>query len=340
VADERRLGALDRAVELLAKAMNAVGLNGTRLLWKWSRRRERLGEAGLKTEILWRSARTRFKMCPSCRALVRRSSRTCPDCGASLSGVRAPGVGRLLANVFPGVTATTSLLMLVNGFWFLMIFLAQMRSGGDAGSPFVSFGSELLVRFGSGLSRPRLLPTGEVTGGEWWRLITPIFLHGGLLHFVFNSLLLMQLGPLVEELYGTARYWVLYLGFGIAGSLASQLPRYVNTVGASGAIMGLIGLLLVHGLRHRGALGERMKGFVLRLLVYSVVLSVFFPRIDHLNHLGGIVAGALAALLVSTGPYRSRRQALVWGALSLAGVALVLLSFYQVAAHGRAAGGG
>ena len=79
-----------------------------------------------------------------------------------------------------------------------------------------------------------------MVGGEWWRLITPIFLHGGLIHFLFNSYLLIHLGPLVEEIFGTYRYWVIYLCCGIAGSLFSQVPRFVNTVGASGAIMGLL----------------------------------------------------------------------------------------------------
>ena len=77
--EDQEPGRLDRAVEKLAHALNALGLNGTRLLWKWNRRRQRLGEAGLKTEILWRSAQGKHKMCPSCRALIVRSANTCPD---------------------------------------------------------------------------------------------------------------------------------------------------------------------------------------------------------------------------------------------------------------------
>jgi rhomboid protease GluP len=340
VAEDGKQGSLDRAVEFAAKLLNALGLNGTRLQWKWNQRRRRLAEAGVRREILWRSARGRHKMCPACRALVDRSARTCPECGGTMAGVRAPGLGRVAANLLPGISAATSLLMLVNGFWFLLMIMAQIKAGSPGGgaSPFSPFDLELMARFGAGVSRERMLSTGAVTGGEWWRLITPIFLHGGLIHFLFNSYLLLNLGPLVEDIFGAPRYWVIYLSCGIAGSIASQAPRFVITVGASGAIMGLIGLLLVHGYLRGGFLGQTMKSLVIRLAIYSVILSLMF-NIDHLNHIGGFACGALLALVVPHGPHRSRTEAAVWQVLSVAGVLLVLLAFYQVAAFGRADAG-
>jgi rhomboid protease GluP len=183
-----------------------------------------------------------------------------------------------------------------------------------------------------------VLSDGAVAGGEWWRLVTPIFLHAGILHFFFNSYLLIQLGPLVEELWGTARFWVIYLACGLAGSATSQLPRFVVTVGASGAIMGLMGLLVVHGVRHGSVLGQSMKQLLFRLVAYSLLLSLLLGgRIDHLNHVGGFAAGALLALIVPTGPFRGRAESGLWQSLSLAAVMLVLYAFYQVAAQGRLA---
>jgi rhomboid protease GluP len=337
LSEEEQPSYLDRVVDALADLLDSLGLNGTRLRWKWKQRKLQLGEAGLKSEILLRSAKGRHKMCPSCRALVPRGARTCPECNASLGVVRAPGVGRLMANVLPRATRATSLLLLVNGFWFVMMIMAQIKSGATGGGLFGGFGGELLIRFGGGLnfSYPEM-----GTGGEWWRLITPIFLHGGLLHFIFNSYLLLQLGPIVEETYGTERYWVVYLLCGIAGSLVSQRVRplldglmnpVVLTVGASGAIMGLIGLLLVYGYRSRTpVLGQSMKGLIFRLAVYSVILSFVF-NLDHLNHIGGFACGAFLALVVPTTPPRSRTASTAWQLAALAGVLLVLFAFYEVA---------
>lgn len=273
-------------------------------------------------------------MCPECRALVPRNESRCPECGQSLAGVSAPGVGRALSNLLPGVSSAVSLIMLVNGLWFVLMMMAAMRSGGGGG--LLGFDGELMAQFGAGLSRPRQLSTGAVTGGEWWRLITPIFLHGGLLHFLFNSYLLMQLGKLAEGIFGTARFWCFYLACGIAGSLASQLPRFVLTVGASGAIMGVIGLLLVYGYRDGGGMGPAIKALAIRLAIYTAIMGLFFG-IDHFNHVGGFACGALIGALLPTRSPRGHGSPLLWQVLAIAGIALVLAAFYQVAVLGRAA---
>ena len=100
-----------------------------------------------------------------------------------------------MTDLIPGVTAATSLIMLVNGFWFVVMLMAQMKAGSGDSSLFGGFTGELIVRFGSGLSRERVLAGGQLVGGEWGRLITPIFLHGGMIHFLVNSYLVLQLGP-------------------------------------------------------------------------------------------------------------------------------------------------
>jgi len=324
--DEHGPSALDRAVELAARALDALGLNGTRLRWKWNQHRGRVAEARARGGMVVRSARATHKMCPSCRALVARSASTCESCGADLASVRAPGVGRVVSNLLPGITATTSLLLLANGFWFLLTLLAHMK-GADGGSRglLASFEGELLYRFGSGFSPMTL-------SGEWWRIVTPIFLHGGIVHFFFNSYVLLQLGPLVEDEFGTARFWVVYLLSGIAGSALSQFVRPVNTVGASGAIFGLIGLLLVYGWLRGGARGEALRAGMMRYLVYVLIFSLIAGGgIDHLNHAGGLLCGALLGLVVPSGSYRGRGEALAWEVAALAGVLLVLLCFYKVA---------
>jgi len=333
--DENKKGVVDRIVFFVADTLDALGLNGTRLRWKWNQKRIQLGESGMQAENLWRSTRSKHKMCPSCRALVMRGARTCEECGTPLANVRTPGVGRLIANVLPGASAATSLILLANGFWFLMTMLAQMKGGAEGFGIFSHFGGELLLRFGSGFSPYTL-------GGEWWRIVTPIFLHGGVLHFFFNSYVLLQLGPIVEAEFGTARYWIIYLLCGIAGSAASQFGsdlirgHAVNTVGASGAIMGLMGLLLVYGWRRGGASGEALKSAMMRYAIYIVIFSLVVRGIDHVNHAGGFACGALLALIVPTGPYRKPAEARAWEIAAIAGVLLVVYCFYKVAASAMA----
>jgi len=323
---------LDPLVKRIAGIATSLGYNGGRLEWKWRRRKSEMAEAKLRREMLRRSAKGKHKMCPECRSLVGRNERKCPECGQSLAGVSAPGMGRAVANVLPGVSSAVSLIMLVNGLWFVLMMMSAIRAGSGGG--IFGFDVEMMAQFGAGVSRPRMLTSGAMTGGEWWRFITPIFIHGGLIHFLFNSFLLLQLGKLAEEIFGTTRFWVFYLLCGISGSLASQLPRFVITVGASGAILGMVGLLMVYGYRSGGGLGHAMRALTMRLIIYTMILS--FMGIDHLNHIGGFACGALIGALV---PVRSSRVSVspaTWQVLAIAGVVLVLAAFYQVAAFGRA----
>jgi membrane associated rhomboid family serine protease len=328
--DSKKPSLLDSVVDWIAGLMDSLGLNGKRLRWKWRQQRFNLGEQSLKTEMAWRAAKTQHKMCSECRTLVDRSAKTCPDCGASLSKVSTPGVSRTFANMFPGVTAVTGLILLVNGFVFLLLMMGHAKADIGIGL-FRNFDWELMVRFGGGLSVPYPMADGAVTGGEWWRLVTPIFMHGSMMHFFFNSFLLVQLGPLTQQLYGT-RLWPIYLMCGLAGSAASQLTRPTMTVGASGAIMGLIGLLLVRGLRNRDQLGQAMKALLTRLILYTIVLSFVF-NIDHRNHAGGFICGALLAYLLPEGEPRS--SAKIWNVLSVLAVLLVLISFGMVGGLGK-----
>jgi len=211
-----------------------------------------------------------------------------------------------------------------------MLFLPFRADGSEQGSPLgrlFGFDTATLIRYGSGAS------FFTTTFGEWWRIVTPIFLHGGLLHFVFNSMALSQLGPLVEEEYGTERLAGIYVACGIAGSAASQLLRQTHTVGASGAICGLLGLLLVHGWRVGGRYGARLKSAMLQNVVLIVVISLL-PGIDFVNHLGGFVVGCGLGLIVPSGPFRSRATELLWQAFAWLSLALVLASMWAMSSRG------
>jgi len=331
-ADPEKPNIPDAIVGWIAGLLDGLGFNGKRLRWKWRQRRHNLGEQSLKTEMSWRSAKSKHKMCPECRSLVDRSARKCPECGESMARVSTPGFGRMVSNLFPGMSAVTGLILLANGFNFLLLMMAHAKAGVDMGL-FRGFDWDLMVRFGGGLSVPYQLADGTVTGGEWWRLVTPIFMHGSMIHFFFNSYLLVQLGPLVQDIY-KVRFWVIYLTCGLSASAASQLTRPTMSIGASGAIMGLIGLLLVHGLRNRNQLGQAMKSLLIRLILYTIVLG-FFMGIDHRAHIGGFLCGVLFAFALPSGEPRSKLEQLVWSVLSIAGVVLVLASFGMIGGLGR-----
>jgi rhomboid protease GluP len=324
---------LDRLVELWAQLLDAVGLSGARVRWRWNQRRRDLGEAGLKAEMVVRSTQVAYKMCPSCRALVPRSARRCTECDAPLAGVRAPGLTRVVTNLIPGTTATTFFVLLANALLFAVVLLLPVQMPGYEPESTMSrlwgFDGLSLIRYGSGFAGL------TIQLHEWWRIVTPVFLHGGLLHFVFNSMALVQLGPLVEEEYGTERLAAIYVLCGIAGSAASQLLRGSHTVGASGALCGLLGLLLVHGWRIGGAYGQRLKSVMLQNVVLMIGMSLL-PRIDWMNHLGGFAMGCAMGLVAPSGPFRNRTAEVLWQIFAWLALGLVLASFLAMATRGMA----
>ncbi len=153
-----------------------------------------------------------------------------------------------------------------------------------------------------------ILSDGQVHGvaeGEWYRLITAGFLHAGFTHLLFNSLALYTLGTPFEAFYGRGRYLFLLFVSLIAGSYISITFNADNqvSVGASGAIFGLFGALLVVGKR----LGAEMRS-ILTLLAINAVIAIATPNIVLRAHLGGLAGGALIATLYRLIPTRKPRS--------------------------------
>jgi membrane associated rhomboid family serine protease len=159
----------------------------------------------------------------------------------------------------------------------------------------------------------------SVASGEWWRLVTAIFLHVNLLHLLFNMYALYWLGPLLERRFGTLRYLALFLVAGLWGSAGALLvtPDAV-TVGASGAIFGLMGALVVV-LRRRGT---RDLGGIGAVIAINLVFTFSFSGISIGGHIGGLIGGTLAAAVLEYGGvYKNRLGAAVWlGLLVLAAI--------------------
>jgi membrane associated rhomboid family serine protease len=169
-----------------------------------------------------------------------------------------------------------------------------------------------------------------VMAGDLWRLVSATFLHGGLAHLGLNLYALFVLGRVVEQLYGSVRFLVVYVLSGIVGFAVSALHGHALSVGASGCIMGLLGAVIAVVATRRGHWPEGWRKAVLGRLLFIVALNVgigvVIPVIDNAAHMGGLCAGlALGVLLVPEGPLGS-------GTVSRAVVsALATLSLLAVA---------
>ena len=130
--------------------------------------------------------------------------------------------------------------------------------------------------------------------GQYYRIITGIFLHGSLLHLLFNCYALHAIGTQLESFLGKAKYLVIYLFSGIIGSLFSMtFSGNVASVGASGAIFGLMGALVYFGYHYRVYLGNVIRSQILPLIVLNLFLGFISPGIDNAAHIGGLIGGAL-----------------------------------------------
>jgi rhomboid protease GluP len=160
------------------------------------------------------------------------------------------------------------------------------------------------VRVGALASKESIIAMGalareRVVAGEYWRLLTAPWLHGGTEHLVGNGIALYILGMVCEAAFGRAQLVVLYVLSGLAGSLVSMLVSVGPSVGASGAIFGLQGaaIVLLRRERDRLLVRDRRVGFVLLIwAIYTIAGGLTDPFIDNGAHIGGALGGALIAL--------------------------------------------
>lgn len=168
-------------------------------------------------------------------------------------------------------------------------------------------------------------PVGIAVNDEWYRLVTAAFLHGSWLHIAFNMLVLFTVGPTLERVLGHARFIVLYLFAAVGGAVASYAFSDLRTVsvGASGAIFGLMGALVVAGRRLRYDVTQ-----VLVLLGINVVIGFISPGVDWRAHLGGLVTGVVVAAILVL-PRGRHRVAVQVGALVACGAVLAILALWR-----------
>jgi membrane associated rhomboid family serine protease len=252
----------------------------------------------------------------------------CPTCVAEARKEYRRGPGRRVAVANARATSVTSVLLVLMGIGYLL----EVATGG-AGSLLSGPTTLRLVRLGAAVGLAQM-PNGDVVGiaaGEEWRMLTAVFLHGGILHLLMNAYALWIFGPVVERELGRGRFLLIFLTTGLFASAASYAfasdPVQVS-VGASGAIFGVVGAFVSYNYRHRelALAAARLRGLV-PFLILNVFLSFTFPLIDWRAHLGGFVAGLVAGVVAEGWGHRSTRAA-----VAVAGFAALTVAAFALAA--------
>ncbi|MFC7320882.1 rhomboid family intramembrane serine protease [Halobacillus campisalis] len=135
--------------------------------------------------------------------------------------------------------------------------------------------------------------------GEWWRIVSSMFLHIGAVHLLMNMLALFYLGTAVERIYGSIRFIFIYFLAGVFGGLASFMMNPQVAAGASGAIFGLFGALLYFGLKNRRLFFQTMGYNLLIIIGINIAFGIVVPQVDNSAHLGGLVGGFIASMITA-----------------------------------------
>jgi rhomboid protease GluP len=174
----------------------------------------------------------------------------------------------------------------------VVFFIGQIISGGG---DFLGNSLDPVEQWG-------MLTKQGVAGGEWWRLVTSMFLHAGILHILFNGMALFALGMQVERMMGSKRFLLIFFLTGIGGNVLTLLVNPVPSVGASGGIFGLLGALIAFFYRNRDRLGAWGQANLRSLLItagINFVITFSIPQVNQMAHIGGLVTGLFLGYFLS-----------------------------------------
>jgi rhomboid protease GluP len=300
------------------------------LRWRWKLDRLREKLAGI---MGGKQAPGRPRLCPACGTLVGASATRCHQCGASMTFSLA-AASKSLSRLLPTTSPVTYAILTLSCVLYAVTLMLTVRlngfqapSGGGFSALFQLGGIDprVLLRFGSSLPLPYNL-------AQPWRFIMAIFLHGSLLHIGFNMWVLMDVGPLVEEVYGSARYLFIYVATGVGGYILSSAIGGRQSIGGSGALLGLIGVLLALTRGRQNASLQMLRGSLIRWLIYIAVLGLLgWGMIDNFAHIGGAVSGyILGRIMPAREPIdahdRRIANALGWGAGLAVAISFALMA--------------
>ena len=226
-------------------------------------------------------------MCPNCRALLSTADRVCPYCEFQITAPRAPIARRgaeaaeMLSGFIPQDRFATFIILTINVALYLACTLMNPE-----GTALGDINTRVLLLFGA--KRGDLVQEH----GQWFRLLTAGFLHGGLLHLLMNSWALLDVGAFVERTFGVWRFLTIYFASTIGGFLlSSYMSYYTPSVGSSAGIFGLIGSLIALGLIDRSAMGAEIKQQAIRWAMSGLLMGLLPFNMDNGAHIGGLATG-------------------------------------------------
>ena len=304
------------------RILEALGISTTWWSWRLRRWRERWSEAGARVGTQTSNAAYQHKLCPNCGGLVDRDTTECPRCQTKLGNWRVNQARRAAGMLTPGAFSAANAVIALN----VAVMAAMMiRYGGVS-----ILQPDVLALVRAGALAPDL-----VRAGEWWRIITYAFLHGGLLHIGFNLYSLTQVGPITEREIGRARFIVLYLLAAIGGAGAdiawhAMFGTRPLVVGASGAVFGLIGFGITYNHFSGGRRGRHESRVYLQWALYSFAFGFAMQGVDNVCHAGGFIAGAALGWLIERSLRAGDRWDFAWR------IAAILLSLGALTAGGMA----
>ena len=264
------------------------------------------------------------RMCPHCRAFITTDDRVCPYCNEKV-GPRAidrRSPSPVLGGLIPHAQFTTVILLVINFGLYIVTTIYSMRAGNT--NAFLGLDIGTLEAFGAKWNQ-------ALAAGQWWRLVTAGFLHGGLLHIGMNSWVLFDVGSQVEEIYGASRMIVIYFVSTICGFYLSHLWSPAISVGASAAIMGLIGAMIALSVHHRNALTAAIRGQYIRWVIYMLIIGLLPGiNIDNAAHIGGLAGGFGVAYISGLPRWDGSWTERAWRAASYVVILLTALSFLEM----------
>jgi membrane associated rhomboid family serine protease len=254
----------------------------------------------------------------------------CPECVAEARREYRRGPGRQIAAANLRSTPVTRILLIAMAIGYLW----ELVVAGGPGSLFNGPGAEALIDAGAlvPVTGGSLAdPTGGIVGGQWWRLLSSMFLHAGLIHLGLNAYVLWIFGIEIERQIGRLSTLAVFLVTGVfAGATSFAFADgFAIAVGASGAIFGLVGAFIAYNYlrRHHVMAQARLRG-ALTMLLINLIIGFSIPLIDWRAHVGGLVAGLVAGFAVDPSrPVALRRTFAAVGLVALLAVAVALVAF-------------